>query len=310
MGMSGEKECVPYFDEPVVRCVWDVGAILGEGALWSDRAQCLWFVDIEGAWLYRWVPATGDRLQVKAPDRIGFVAEASYGRLVTGLAKELSIFNTSDLSFAADRRVESDRPSNRLNDGTVGPDGQLWFGSLHDPHSEKTGAWYRWTGAGDPQLIDDGYVITNGPAFSPDGRAMYFCDTIQGKILKRQIDRSAVLGPLETFANIEAGAGFPDGVAVDEAGHVWVALYAGWAVRCYDPSGKIVAIIEMPCANPTKPAFGDKDRKTLYITSARAGLDASELTSQPLAGGLFAVRTDTAGLPAGIFGLAEDGKDE
>jgi len=191
--------------------------------------------------------------------------------------------------------VESDRPQNRLNDGAVGPDGALWFGSKNEPEDDATGAWYRWTGAGDPVRFDDGYVVTNGPAFSRDGRTLYHSDSVRRRVLARTVEPDGRVGENRVFAEIEMTAGYPDGLAVDSEDCVWVAMYAGWAVRRYDADGQLLGTNSLPCAHVTRPAFGGSDRQTVYLTTARNGLSEDERTTQPQAGALFALRSPVPG---------------
>jgi sugar lactone lactonase YvrE len=192
-------------------------------------------------------------------------------------------------------RIEDDRPENRLNDGVVGPDGALWFGSKNEPETAASGAWYRWTGVGEPRRFDDGYVVTNGPAFSLDGRTLYHSDSVRRRILARSVSADGSVGENRLFAEIEPDAGYPDGLAVDSEGCVWVALWAGSAVRRYDPGGRLVEVVGVPCPNVTRPAFGGADGLSLYVTTAAVGLSAEERALHPLAGGLFELRVGVTG---------------
>jgi sugar lactone lactonase YvrE len=86
-------------------------------------------------------------------------------------------------------------------------------------------------------------------------------------------------------------------MATDAEGHLWVAIFGGWRIDRFDPAGRKVGEVRFPCANVTRLAFGGEDLRTVYATTARKGLSAEELAAQPLAGGLFTFRADTAGLP-------------
>jgi xylono-1,5-lactonase len=144
---------------------------------------------------------------------------------------------------------------------------------------------------------DRGYVITNGPAFSPDNRVAYHTDTLDRVIHAFDVDASGRLGPRREFVRIERPGAYPDGPAVDAEGCVWTGLFGGWGLQRYSPAGEPLERIEFPCANITKPAFGGPDLKTLYVTTAWKGLSAAERKAQPLAGGLFRVEVDVPGLP-------------
>jgi sugar lactone lactonase YvrE len=168
---------------------------------------------------------------------------------------------------------------------------------MHDAEESLSGALYCLDGLGVVRRVDDGYCITNGPAVSPEGSTFYHVDTLKRVIYAFDLGADGGLRDKRIFATVEPNAGYPDGLSVDAEGGVWVALYGGWGVRRYLPRGELIDVVKLPCANVTKAAFGGPDRRTLYITSARKGLAAAELTAQPLAGGLFALRVDAPGLP-------------
>lgn len=276
-------------------CRWDLHAALGEGPVWNARDQALWFTDIKGRQVHRYDPASGDRRSFPAPAQCGFVVPSADGRFIAGLQGGLHRFDPATGAFELLVAVETDLPGNRLNDGVVDPAGYLWFGSMDDAEQSATGTFYR--------LDDDGQVrarafrcpITNGPAFSPDGRTGYFVDTLDRKIWAYDVDADGHLDGARLFANLEDGAGYPDGPAVDEDGHVWVGIYGGWSARRYAPDGALVATIALPVANVTKLAFGGADLRTLFATTAAQKLGEAALARQPLAGGLFAAPSPVRG---------------
>ena len=282
-------------DPGTVECVWDVAAELGEGPVWSAREQALWFVDIKGKRIHRYSAGIGGTRSWDAPSNPGFVAPVVGGGWLAGLKSGLHRFDPESGAFTLHAVVEPDLPDNRLNDGYVDAEGRLWFGSMHDPESEPTGALWRLDRTG-LAAKDRGYVITNGPAISPDGRTLYHTDTLKRLIYAFDLTGGA-LSNRRVFAAIEDGAGYPDGPAVDAEGCVWTGLFAGWGLRRYAPNGELLAFIRFPCANVTKPAFGDPDLKTIYATTAWKGLNAAERSAQPLAGGLFRLTVDVPGLP-------------
>jgi xylono-1,5-lactonase len=208
----------------------------------------------------------------------------------------LHLFSPENGSFRLIAHVDSDRARNRLNDAHVDAAGRLWFGTMDDDEVSPTGALYRFDARG-LQLCDDGYVITNGPATSPDGKALYHIDTLERAIYAFDLAADGSLSRRRVFARVAETDGYPDGPAVDAEGCVWVGLFGGWGVNRYSPQGELLDKLPLPVANCTKPLFGGEDLRTLYVTSAWKGLDAEQRAQQPLAGGLFAVRVDTPGLP-------------
>jgi sugar lactone lactonase YvrE len=285
--------------EPV--SVWSVGAELGEGPVWAGRA--LWFTDIKRQRVHCFDPATGTGRSWAAPEQIGFVLPAEGGGFVAGLMSGLHRFDEATGAFTPIVEIEPERPANRLNDGVVDPAGRLWFGTMDNAEAEKSGAFYRFErGAVSPTGIA-GIAITNGPAFSPDGRILYWVDTRAGTIAAADVADDGSLGPSRPFARIDPADGFPDGPTVDSEGCVWIALFAGWEAWRFSPAGERLARIRFPVANITKLAFGGEALRTAYATTARLHLKPEDLAEQPQAGDLFEFRVDVPGLPCPAVAL-------
>lgn len=277
-----------------VECVCAVGAQLGEGPLWSAKDQAVWFVDIKGRQIHRFDTRGSALTAWQAPEEVGFIVKATGDRWVAGLRSGLHAFAPDTGKFTLIARVDSDRPKNRLNDGYVDAAGRLWFGSMDNEESQPTGSLYRFDVRG-LQRCDENYVITNGPTTSPDGRTLYHVDTLQRVIYAFDLNDGEIANR-RVFARIEKPGAYPDGPTIDSAGCVWIGLFGGWAVQRYSPEGELLQTIDMPVANCTKVAFGGSDLRTMFITTAWKGLSKEQLATQPLAGGLFATRVDTAGV--------------
>jgi sugar lactone lactonase YvrE len=174
---------------------------------------------------------------------------------------------------------------------------------MDNAEAEKSGAFYRFErGAVSPTGIA-GIAITNGPAFSPDGRILYWVDTRAGTIAAADVADDGSLGPSRPFARIDPADGFPDGPTVDSEGCVWIALFAGWEAWRFSPAGERLARIRFPVANITKLAFGGEALRTAYATTARLHLKPEDLAEQPQAGDLFEFRVDVPGLPCPAVAL-------
>src|SRR5262245_2926180 len=164
-----------------VECVWPVGAELGEGPFWCAAEQAVWFVDIKGQQIHRWHEPSGERRSWSAPAQPGFLVPTADGRLIAGLKSGLHWFNPLTGQFRLMQVVEPQARNNRLNDSFVDAQGYLWFGSMDDDERDPTGALYQLTDRGCVER-DRGYVITNGPTESPDGRTLYHTDTL-GRVI-------------------------------------------------------------------------------------------------------------------------------
>ena len=276
-------------------CVWNVAAELGEGPVWVDGA--LWFTDIKKRKIHRFDPATGARRSWDAPEQVGFVLPAEGGGFVAGLMSGLHRFDETTGRFALIAQIEPEHPNNRLNDGTVDPAGRLWFGTMDNGETGKTGAFYRFERGAVVRTGLEGIAITNGPALSPDGRILYFVDTRAGTLGAADVAEDGTLGTPRPFVRIDPAQGHPDGPTVDSGGCVWIGLYGGWEARRYSPAGELVGRVRFPVANITKIAFGGDDLRTAYATTARLHMTPEALARQPQAGDLFEFRVDVPGLP-------------
>ena len=146
-------------------------------------------------------------------------------------------------------------------------------------------------------------AIPNGLAFSPDGRRIYWCDSRQAQVRTGDYDPdTGRIGQARVFAELPEGE--PDGATVDAHGHYWCALWGQGQVLGFTPEGQVMAQVRLPASQPSCVAFGGPDLQTLYITSARVGLDAEQLEREPTAGALHAVDLPWAGLPEPVYGGA------
>lgn len=279
------------------RNVWPLAAELGEGPVWVQRDNALWFVDIKKQQVHRYDPGDGTKRSWDAPEQVGFLFPAERGGFVAGLKSGLYHFDERSGSFELIAKVEIDKPDNRLNDGVVDPKGRLWFGTMDNSEKAKSGAFYCFADGKVTPTGIDGIAITNGPAVSPDGRLLYLVNTLKGTIEAADIGGDGSLNRRRPFVRIDPKEGHPDGPTIDSNGYLWIALYAGWEVRRYSPAGELVDQVRFPVANVTKIAFGGADMRTVYSTTARQLLTAEQIAKQPQIGDLFEFTVDVPGVP-------------
>lgn len=279
-----------------VECIWPVGAELGEGPFWSATEEAVWFVDIKGNRIHRFHEPTGKRQSWDTPPDPSFILPTRDGRLVVGLRAGLHYFDQATGDVTLIQAVEPNATHNRLNDGFVDAEGYLWFGSMDDNETDATGALYQLVKRGECRRRDKDYVITNGPCTSPDGRTLYHTDTLKKEIYAFTKKRNGELSGKRLFAEIADGDGYPDGPMCDSHGTLWTGLFGGGGLNRYTPAGELIGKLELPVSNVTKQAFGGRDLRTLYITTAWKGLTSEQRAEQPLAGGLFRVHVDVPGL--------------
>jgi sugar lactone lactonase YvrE len=275
---------------------------LGEGVFWHPLQERLFWFDILNKTLFS---ATAGGIMV---DRFTFDTVVSAAGVID--ADNLAIASGDGiyrLELSTDTREIivplEENPGNRSNDGRVGPAGGLWIGtmSLTDPWNTPAGALYQVRG-GEVTTLLSGIHIPNATCFAPDGKTAYFTDGRTRTLRKVAIDRETGLpaGPWQDFAKIAEPAE-PDGAVVDSEGFIWNAEWMGRRVTRYSPDGRIDRVVHVPVSRPTCPAFGGKDLKTLYITSARQGMTAAEIEAEPISGGVFAIEVDVPGLPESLF---------
>jgi sugar lactone lactonase YvrE len=186
----------------------------------------------------------------------------------------------------------------RMNDGGTAPDGSFYCGSMAYDQRTGAGSLYRLAPDGSVSLAHSGVTISNGLEWSPDGALAYYNDTPTGRIGVFDWSPDTGLTGLRTFAQIPEADGYPDGLTVDSTGGVWVALYAGAAVRRYSPEGVLDEVIEVAAGRVTACTFGGADLTRLFITTSREDLAPGE---DPLAGSIFTATPGVAGLPVTTY---------
>jgi sugar lactone lactonase YvrE len=295
-----------------IRCVLRARSVLGEGALWSPSEGVLYWVDQMRPELHRFDPRTGKDTMVSAdlPEQLGALVPRASGGFVLAASDGIS-FVSADLR----KRTPLVNPIAALprasfNDAKCDRQGRLWAGTTDRMERDPIGCLYRIDPGGEARAIADGYICSNGPSFSPDGRVMYHSRSDQRAIHAYDIDgETGEARRGRIFATIAPDAGVPDGSTVDAEGYIWSAHWDGWRVSRYAPDGRVDREIEMPVQSPTSCAFGGPDMRTLYVTSASIRmvdgkwvyLDDAGFEAAPLAGGIFAIDVGVRGLPEPAF---------
>lgn len=284
-----------------IECVVPSRSQIGEGAVWDDRAAVLWWVDIPAGLIHCFDPATGENSSIEFGEPVGCLAVRETGGLVVAAKSGFWFFDPETGARKAINDPEPNRPGNRFNDGTTDMQGRFWAGTMKDGGTpERLGRFYRLDPDRSVTPWKDGIYTTNGMAFSPDGKVMYFSDSFGDVRTIWRCDYdidTGTPGEPQVFFDTRAVAGRPDGGTVDADGCYWQAGIDGWQLYRITPAGKVDMTIDMPIERPSKPMFGGPRLDTLFVTSLGIGL--TEGTVQPEAGSLFAV----TGL--GITGLPQ-----
>jgi sugar lactone lactonase YvrE len=283
--------------------VLDARAELGEGPIWDDRRQRLLFVDIMRGHVHEFDPVTGADRTFEVGEPVGTVAPTTRDDWVMATKSGFSRLNPETGGISRIASVEADRLETRMNDGGVDRRGRFWAGTMGMGGLLGRGALYRLDEDGSVVRVLSDVSISNGIDWSPDDRHMYYVDTPTGRVDCFEFDvERGTLRNRRPFVTIPSDAGWPDGLTVDESGHVWVALWEGGAVHRYAPDGSLERIVRFPVTLTTRATFGGPDLRDLYVTSAWIDLDDVGRAQQPVAGGVFRVRTDVAGQRPRRFG--------
>ena len=285
-----------------IKVVWQGNAILGEGAIWDDRSDTLYWVDIKGKILHAYTPSNNCNKSIYFPIEICAVAPRAKGGLVAVTRNGFAHIDLENSVLLPIFDPEAHLNENRFNDGNVDTSGNFVAGTMHDLEKEKTGRVYCLDRNGVVTQLFGDYVICNGPAFSPDGRTLYFSNSKEREILAFPYNPDLrIVGAPKLFAKIGQTEGYPDGLTVDAEGCVWCARWDGAGISQYSPEGKILKFIKMPVPRVTRCAFGGPSYEKLYVTSASFGLSNSQLKKFPLSGSLFEINSEVRGMPQKHF---------
>ncbi|GAB3453779.1 SMP-30/gluconolactonase/LRE family protein [Massilia terrae] len=287
-------------------CLWPVGAELGEGPLWVPEQERIYFVDIKSSRLHALCTGSGQRFSWSLPDFVCWVVPRRDGDgFMAGLRREVvRLWLEPELRIEPLALPLELGEHVRLNDAKADAHGNLWFGSMNNADVHRPdGRLFHLRRDHTLSVQDQSIHICNGPTFSLDGGTMYHTDSLLAQVSAYPIGPDGATGAAQPWRRFDdAVEGSPDGMTTDSEGAIWIAQWGGGRVCRYAPDGTLDTIVRVPVSQPSSCAFGGPDLKTLYITSARQDLGQDQLAAEPLAGALFAVPVDVAGLPAARFG--------
>lgn len=270
----------------------------GEGPVWHAPSESVLWVDIVRGQVFRTHLETGETTSIDYPEMVGAAAPRVGGGVVAAVA---SGFVGLDCDGNVTKRVDCLPEGIRMNDAKVDPAGHYWAGSCAMDFAAGAGGLWMLDSAWEPTLVLPGLTQPNGLGWSPDGTYFYLVETQARTILRFDFDPlTSTLSP-EPVALTAPGtfSGYPDGLAVDARGHLWVAEFAGSALHELSPDGALLQSIAIPTAQPMSCAFVGPELDQLWVTSAAAGLS---IETDPLAGSIFLVDGHgTSGQPVPNF---------
>lgn len=286
-----------------IRRLGDTKDLLGESPCWDARAQALCWIDSLAGTLWRLWPATGRREQHRLPAPIGSIAPCASGAVVVALKDGFGRYDFATRQLESLARIEVEHPDVRLNDGKCDPWGNFVAGTMHinrQPDDAILGGVYRLRPDGSVERIADGFALTNGPCFSPDGRTLYVADSPLRTVWAYGYAPQGPLSGRRAFVQTDSFGSGPDGATVDAAGFIWTVLPRVGKMARFAPDGRLDQVLELPATHPTSLCFGGPRLDIAYVTSISRSTHLAG--DRPQDGGLFEVAgLPAAGLPPHVF---------
>ena len=280
--------------------VWDSRCGVAESPTWDAANRRLLFCDIGGKKINALSVDNGARETWELPEVVGSFGLCASGRLVVALRHRVVLFDPRTQAITDLTKPVDEPPTNRMNDGKVGPDGAFWVGSMDERSPRQpTGFLYRVSADGRCEKRGAGYAVSNGLAWSPDGRTMYHSDSTSAIIEAWDFDpATGAMSSHRVIAKLTNEDGRPDGAATDSAGNYWSAGPSAGCINCFSPTGQLLTKLPFPVPGPTMPCFADG---WMYVTSLREGKSADVLAQFPTLGGLFRCKAPAVGVPVALF---------
>jgi sugar lactone lactonase YvrE len=299
-----------------VRCIYEARSALSESALWSPKEQALYWLDQMRPEVHRLNPATGAdvKFEFDLPPQLGGLVFCKNGGMALAAADGITLLSPDMKGRTTLVNPIAGQPNLSFNDAKCDRQGRLWAGTTDRMETQPLGRLYRIDSDGTPTSVADGFICSNGPSFSPDGRIMYHTyHTCSHERVINAYDIDPKTGQasnLRVFARIAPTAGVPDGSTVDAEGYVWTTHWGGWRITRYAPDGRIDGEIPIPVKNVTSCAFGGPRMDTLFVTTASIEndnghwihMDDAGFAAAPTSGGIFAIDVGIKGLPEPAFG--------
>ena len=257
---------------PLPRCS------VGEGPVWDEGEQALYYIDILEKRVMRWDPASGDHQSWAVPAMIGSMALREYGGAIVALPDGIHALDFESGAVTPFALFDPADPNVQLADGKVDRAGRFVFGTSHRQAKDPVGGLYSLGTDGTIARLDDGVILGNGPCFSPDDRTLYHADSMRQTIYAYdyELATGSASNRRKFFDTSEYGP-IPDGATVDAAGDLWVAICEGGVVLRLSPEGAVKQAIEMPTKLPASCMFFGPDLDRLFVPS----IDPSFLGREP-----------------------------
>ena len=236
--------------------VWEVGAELGEGPVWDERDQALWFTDIKRQKIHRYDPRRRRGEAGIRPSR----SASCCPRRAAGSPRECRAASTA----SSRRRMRSScssrsSPTFRATASTMAPwirPGGCGSGRWTTASAPQTGAFYCFHRGKLKRTNVTGIAITNGPAISPEGGTLYWVDTLGGTISACEICDDGELGPSRLVVRIRPRRVIRTDRRSTARAHLDQPLRRGRRRGVIRQPASFSQRVRFPVSNITKIAFG------------------------------------------------------
>ena len=288
--------------------LWKIRCTLGEGTLWVSEHNSIYFVDIKKKKIYSYNIKNKKKKIFKVNKEIGFIAHIKDHIFILGLQGELRIQNLKSKKMLKSIKIETNLKLNRINDGKTDPSGNLWFGTMDNLERKiEKGSLYKLDKNFKLTRVDKNYRITNGPAFI-DQNNFYHTDSPKKTIYKIKINKNNKIVSKKIFKKLSPEEGSPDGMTLDKNKNLWVAHFHGACVSVFNQKAKLIHRIQFPAKNITNCAFGGKNTKELYVSTATKGMNKADLRKFRYSGFFFSVKTNVRGVLQKKFIISNEKK--
>ncbi|WP_404451890.1 SMP-30/gluconolactonase/LRE family protein [Virgibacillus necropolis] len=269
-----------------------------EGPLWDEERNRLLCVDILNNKLINYDPSSQALHDIEFPSNVTSVVKVKDSRLLLSTRNQLILFDKSNEASKEIISLADLGKTMRFNDGKCDPFNRFWVGTMSEDGARGKANLYVVYENGEMKKAKDGLSISNGLAWNQAADTMFIIDTPTNQIMSYPFSKETTeLKEERVVIDLNDIEGSPDGMTIDVNDRLWVALWGGSRVICVDPNlGKIVESITLPVSNVTSCAFGGANMQTLYITTAREGVESDKLKMEPLAGSLFSCQVGVQGL--------------
>jgi len=270
---------------------------LAEGPAWDPGTQTLTWVDLHAGELHRL--RRNDHTCYRFDPPLSAALPTPDGTLLVGGNQVSLATNVADPSSVRLLATVPLGAARRCNDAQLDPWGRLWVGTMAPDDPGAAVLYYldypghredhQESGATSPTLACAGLTLANGIGWSSQRDRIYLADTATRTVLSAPLDdEGRPCGEFAPLLDLGDAPGVPDGLCVDTAGGIWLAMFGGAQLRCHDPSGPLRDVIELPVRYPTSAIFTGPNLDELVVTTARATPTVTD--NAALAGRLLTMR--------------------